>query len=168
MAPQGHTKINVHESTIIGNTCLYGATAGTLLAAGRAGERFAVRNSGADAVVEGLGTNGCEYMTNGTVVVLGSVGDNFGAGMTGGMAFVYDENKMFEKAVNADSVVWQRFESAHWEQVCKDLIEKHAAETRSEFSKSLLAEWELERGKFWQIVPKEMLTRLQFPLIDAA
>ena len=168
LAPQGHSKIIAHESSIIGNTCLYGATSGTLLAAGRAGERFAVRNSGAEAVVEGLGTNGCEYMTNGTVVVLGSVGDNFGAGMTGGMAFVYDENTMFEKAVNADTIIWQRFESAHWEQICKDLIEKHAAETGSIFSKSLLAEWELERGKFWQIVPKEMLSRLQFPLKDAA
>lgn len=168
IAPQGQSKINVHASTIIGNTCLYGATSGTLLAAGRAGERFSVRNSGAEAVVEGLGTNGCEYMTNGTVVVLGSVGDNFGAGMTGGMAFVYDENEMFEKAVNADTIIWQRFESAHWEQVCKNLIERHANKTGSVFSKSLLAEWDLERGKFWQIVPKEMLTRLQFPLKDAA
>jgi len=166
LAPQGQSKVDAHTSSIIGNTCLYGATAGTLLAAGRAGERFAVRNSGANAVVEGLGTNGCEYMTNGTVVVLGSVGDNFGAGMTGGMAFVYDENEMFEKAVNPDSIIWQRFESEHWEQVCKTLIEQHAKETRSEFSKSLLAEWELERGKFWQIVPKEMLTRLQHPLAD--
>lgn len=166
LAPQGQSKVNAHESAIIGNTCLYGATAGTLLAAGRAGERFAVRNSGANAVVEGLGTNGCEYMTNGTVVVLGSVGDNFGAGMTGGMAFVYDENEMFEKAVNPDSIIWQRFGSEHWEQACKDLIALHAKETGSEFSKSLLAEWDLERGKFWQIVPKEMLSRLQHPLAD--
>ena len=168
ISPPGRTPIDGHRSAIIGNTCLYGATKGSLMAAGRAGERFCVRNSGAVTVVEGCGTNGCEYMTGGTAVILGDVGDNFGAGMTGGMAFVYDENQMFEKAVNADSIIWQRFESAHWEQVCKDLIEKHAQETGSEFSKSLLAEWELERGKFWQIVPKEMLTRLQFPLKDAA
>ena len=81
---------SANENTIIGNTVLYGATAGKLFAAGQAGERFAVRNSGATAVVEGCGSNGCEYMTGGTAVILGAVGDNFGAGMTGGMAFVYD------------------------------------------------------------------------------
>ena len=88
------------NNTIIGNTCLYGATAGYLFAAGQAGERFAVRNSGATAVVEGCGSNGCEYMTGGTVVVLGAVGDNFGAGFTGGMAFVYDSDGSFEKRIN--------------------------------------------------------------------
>ena len=77
-----------HENTIVGNTVLYGATAGKLFAAGQAGERFCVRNSGATVVVEGCGSNGCEYMTGGTAVILGPVGDNFGAGMTGGMAFV--------------------------------------------------------------------------------
>ena len=168
VAPQGRTKIDAHQSAIIGNTCLYGATAGTLLAAGRAGERFAVRNSGAHTVVEGLGTNGCEYMTGGIVVVLGTVGDNFGAGMTGGMAYIYDEDDAFEKAVNPDSIVWQRFESAHYEQECKDLIRQHAEATKSEFSAKLLAEWDLERGKFWQIVPKEMLSRLKVPLKDVA
>ncbi|MCF6276105.1 MAG: glutamate synthase-related protein, partial [Robiginitomaculum sp.] len=110
LAPQGGSKINAHTSAILGNTCLYGATSGTLLAAGRAGERFAVRNSGADAVVEGCGNNGLEYMTGGTVIILGSIGDNFGAGMTGGMAFVYDPEGNFEKAVNPDSVVWQGFD----------------------------------------------------------
>jgi glutamate synthase (NADPH/NADH) large chain len=89
-APAPSSRCVSHENTIIGNTVLYGATAGKLFAAGQAGERFAVRNSGADAVVEGCGSNGCEYMTGGTVVILGPVGDNFGAGFTGGMAFVYD------------------------------------------------------------------------------
>ncbi len=78
------------ENTIIGNTVLYGATDGFLFAAGRAGERFAVRNSGASVVIEGCGTNGCEYMTGGVAVILGSIGANFGAGMTGGMAYIYD------------------------------------------------------------------------------
>jgi len=168
LAPQGHTRIEAHESAIIGNTCLYGATKGTLLAYGRAGERFAVRNSGANAVVEGCGTNGCEYMTGGTIVMLGDVGDNFGAGMTGGMAYIYDESGMFEKAVNPDSVVWQRFESAHYEEVCKDMIVKHAELTGSEFALNLLKEWDLERGKFWQVVPKEMLSRLDVPLREVA
>ncbi|WP_371397056.1 glutamate synthase large subunit [Fretibacter rubidus] len=168
VSPQGRTKIDAHQSAIIGNTCLYGATAGSLMAAGRAGERFAVRNSGAVSVVEGLGTNGCEYMTGGTVVVTGSVGDNFGAGMTGGMAYIYDKDDQFEKAVNPDSVVWRRFGAAHYEAQCKDLIRQHFEATGSEFSANLLAEWELERGKFWQVVPKEMLTRLAVPLEDAA
>ncbi len=168
VSPQGRAQINSHLSAIVGNTCLYGATKGILLAAGRAGERFAVRNSGAMAVTEGCGTNGCEYMTGGAVVLLGAVGDNFGAGMTGGMAYVYDENDLFENAVNPDSVVWQRFEAAHWEEECKALIMRHASETGSPFSAKLLSEWDLERGKFWQVVPKEMLTRLKHPLADAA
>ena len=87
--PQGRTPIERHESAIIGNTCLYGATKGSLMAAGRAGERFCVRNSGAQTVVEGCGTNGCEYMTGGIAVLLGSVGDNFGAGMTGGLSLIH-------------------------------------------------------------------------------
>src|SRR3546814_4803258 len=92
-----------HENTIIGNTVLYGATAGKLFAAGQAGERFAVRNCGAEAVVEGCGSNGCEYMTGGTVVILGAVGDNFAAGMTGGMAFVYDADGTFGHRVNRET-----------------------------------------------------------------
>ena len=86
-----------NENTIIGNTVLYGATSGKLFAAGQAGDRFAVRNSGATTVVEGCDSNGCEYMTGGTVVILGDVGDNFAAGMTGGMAFIYDKSKELEK-----------------------------------------------------------------------
>ena len=168
VAPQGRTPINAHLSAIIGNTCLYGATAGTLLAAGRAGERFAVRNSGAKAVVEGCGTNGCEYMTGGVVVIIGAVGDNFGAGMSGGMAYVYDPENKFERAVNPDMVVWQRFGTEHWENECKTLIEQHARMTGSDFSRKLLLEWELERGHFWQIIPKEMLNRLEQPLSEAA
>src|SRR3546814_15319401 len=97
-----------HENTIIGNTVLYGATAGKLFAAGQAGERFAVRNCGAEAVVEGCGSNGCEYMTGGTVVILGAVGDNFAAGMTGGMAFVYDAAGTFGPRVNRAPVLPQK------------------------------------------------------------
>ena len=168
ISPQGSTPIEHHASAIIGNTCLYGATKGSLMAAGRAGERFGVRNSGAVTVIEGCGTNGCEYMTGGTAVILGKVGDNFGAGMTGGMAYIYDEAGDFEKAVNPDSVVWQRFDAEHYEEDCKDLIRKHAAQTGSAFSKKLLAEWDLERGKFWQVIPKEMLSRLEVPLTQEA
>ena len=89
--PQMASPLEASENTIIGNTVLYGATAGQLFAAGRAGERFAVRNSGASVVVEGCGSNGCEYMTGGVAVILGRIGANFGAGMTGGMAYLYDQ-----------------------------------------------------------------------------
>src|SRR3546814_8413947 len=105
--------VSQHNS-IVGNTVLYGATAGMLLAAGQAGERFAVRNSGAEVVVEGCGANGCEYMTGGTAVILGPVGSNFGAGMTGGMAFVLDVDGAFERRANGESIQWQRLASAHW------------------------------------------------------
>ena len=105
--PSEKSKLIAEDNTIIGNTVLYGATSGTLFASGQAGERFAVRNSGSFAVVEGCGAHGCEYMTGGTAIILGEVGDNFGAGMTGGMAFVYDEKNEFEKFVNPTSIIWQ-------------------------------------------------------------
>jgi glutamate synthase (NADPH/NADH) large chain len=152
------------NNTILGNTILYGATAGRLFAAGRAGERFAVRNSGATAVVEGCGSNGCEYMTGGTVAILGAVGDNFGAGFTGGMAFVYDPDDEFAQRVNPDTVHWQRLASAHWEAALLALIEEHARETSSRYAAMLLHDWEQERGQFWQVVPKEYLKYLPAPL----
>jgi len=155
------------ENTIIGNTVLYGATSGRLFAAGQAGERFAVRNSGATVVVEGCGANGCEYMTGGIAVVLGAVGANFGAGMTGGMAFVYDAGASFERRANGDSIVWQRLASAHWEAVLKNLIRAHAAATDSNWSQGILDDWDRARGKFWQVVPKEMLERLTHALDDS-
>jgi glutamate synthase (NADPH/NADH) large chain len=157
-----------HENTIVGNTVLYGATAGTLLANGRAGERFCVRNSGATVVVEGCGSNGCEYMTGGTAVILGRVGDNFGAGMTGGMAFVYDAAKTFETRVNDENVTWNRLSSAHWSVVLEELIALHAAETNSPLAMDILRNWDRAAGDFWQICPKEMLNRLTHPLSDDA
>ncbi|KQT32068.1 glutamate synthase [Sphingomonas sp. Leaf412] len=156
------------DNTIIGNTVLYGATSGKLLAAGQAGERFAVRNSGATVVVEGCGANGCEYMTGGVAVVLGEVGANFGAGMTGGMAFVYDAEGTFARRANAENIVWQRVASAHWEGVLHQLVREHAGATDSRWSKNMLDEWDRAVGRFWQVVPKEMLTRLSHPLDDAA
>ena len=155
-----------NANTIIGNTVLYGATAGKLFAAGQAGERFAVRNSGAEVVIEGCGSNGCEYMTGGTAVILGAVGDNFAAGMSGGMAFVYDDAGLFPLNVNGESVTWQRLESAYWEDRLKSLVTEHAQETQSKFAGRLLNDWQLERGKFWQVIPKEMLDRLDHPVSD--
>ncbi len=152
------------ENTIVGNTVLYGATSGALWAAGQAGERFAVRNSGATAVVEGCGANGCEYMTGGTVLILGGVGRNFGAGMTGGMAFVLDE--AFGERANPDSIVWQRIASHHWAGVARRLLAEHVRRTESRWAVELLADWEGTRARLWQVVPREMLDRLAEPLVD--
>ncbi len=162
--PLTASPLKTNENTIIGNTVLYGATAGKLFAAGQAGERFAVRNSGATVVVEGCGSNGCEYMTGGLAVILGPVGDNFGAGMTGGMAYVYDEENRFPLYVNPESVIYQRLEVPHYEEQLKALIQEHVDETGSRWAAQLLNDWELVRGQFWQVVPKEMLHRLPVPV----
>jgi len=154
--------------TIIGNTVLYGATAGKLYAAGRAGERFAVRNSGADAVIEGCGANGCEYMTGGIAVILGSAGKNFGAGMTGGMAFVLDEDGSFERHANPESIVWQRLASSHWEERLLELIGGHAKATESAWAHAVIDDWDHWRETFWQICPQEMIERIEYPLSDEA
>jgi glutamate synthase (NADPH/NADH) large chain len=158
--------LSSQTNAIIGNTVLYGATAGRLFAAGRAGERFAVRNSGATTVVEGCGANGCEYMTGGVAVILGHTGANFAAGMSGGMAFVYDADGDFRASVNADTVVVDRLMSAHWEGVVQALIAEHVAETGSKWAAGLLAEWDRTRERIWQVCPKEMVSRLAFPLDD--
>ena len=156
------------DNVIIGNTVLYGATSGRLFAAGQAGERFAVRNSGAEVVVEGCGANGCEYMTGGVAVLLGEVGANFGAGMSGGMAFVYDPAGNFPARANGETIIWQRVATAHWDGVLRALIEAHAETTDSKWSAALLEEWPRVVGDFWQVVPKEMLERLAYPLEEPA
>ncbi len=153
-----------NENTIIGNTVLYGATSGKLFAAGQAGERFSVRNSGAITVVEGCDSNGCEYMTGGTVVILGNVGDNFAAGMTGGMAFIYDQTKDFEKKINQDSVIWQYIETEYWINYLKTLINEHYRETNSKISKKILDNFNNEIKNFIQVCPKEMLDKLDNPV----
>ncbi len=153
-----------NENTIIGNTVLYGATSGKLFAAGQAGDRFAVRNSGAITVIEGCDSNGCEYMTGGTAVILGGVGDNFAAGMTGGMAFVYDISREFEKKVNSESVVWQNLETDYWMKYLKGLILEHFNETKSELSKKIINNFEEEINNFIQVCPKEMIDKLEHPI----
>ena len=167
LRPMVSSPLESQLNTIIGNTVLYGATSGKLLAAGQAGERFAVRNSGADVVVEGCGANGCEYMTGGTAVILGDVGDNFGAGMSGGMAFVLDEHDNFARRANPETIVWQRFAALHWEVKCRALIAEHAIATDSKWSNMILDDWDRWRTRFWQVVPREMLSRLPYPLDDS-
>ncbi|OUC12851.1 MAG: glutamate synthase large subunit [Alkalinema sp. CACIAM 70d] len=141
------------ESVIIGNTCLYGATGGTLFANGRAGERFAVRNSAAQAVVEGTGDHCCEYMTGGTIVVLGKVGRNVGAGMTGGLAYFLDEDGRFQAKVNPEIVSVQRVMSPAGEAQLKGLIQAHADRTGSPKAQAILANWSAYLPQFWQVVP---------------
>jgi glutamate synthase (NADPH/NADH) large chain len=153
-----------NENTIIGNTVLYGATSGILYASGQAGERFAVRNSGADAVIEGCDSNGCEYMTGGNIVILGNVGDNFAAGMTGGMAFVYDKDYEFEKRVNPETVVWERPETDYWVELLKNFLKNHYENTKSNHSKYILENFDNEIDYFFQICPKEMLDKLKHPI----
>jgi glutamate synthase (NADPH/NADH) large chain len=153
-----------NENTIIGNTVLYGATSGILYASGQAGERFAVRNSGADAVIEGCDSNGCEYMTGGNIVILGNVGDNFAAGMTGGMAFVYDKDYEFEKRVNPETVVWERPATDYWVELLKNFLKNHYENTKSNHSKYILENFDNEIDYFFQICPKEMLDKLKHPI----
>jgi glutamate synthase (NADPH/NADH) large chain len=162
--PSPHLAAGAGKNAIIGNTVLYGATSGRLFAAGLAGERFAVRNSGAVTVVEGCGANGLEYMTGGRAVVLGPVGFNFAAGMTGGMAFVLDADGGFQSAVNGDSVIVRRVASRHWASVLRSLVEEHQRETGSALADELLRKWDVSLGRFWQVCPKEMVGRLDHAL----
>ncbi len=168
LRPSSTARFNAHENTIIGNTVLYGATSGKLFAAGQAAERFAVRNSGATAVIEGCGANGCEYMTGGQVVILGAIGDNFGAGMTGGMAFIHDPENRFPILANPDSLTWHQVTTKHWESQLKGLIEEHYARTRSQMARSILDNWALELPNFRHVVPKEVLSRLDHPVVESS
>ncbi|MGX9352146.1 glutamate synthase large subunit [Shimia sp. W99] len=162
--PPMASPLTASENTIIGNTVLYGATDGHLFAAGRAGERFAVRNSGAKVVIEGCGSNGCEYMTGGVAVILGEIGANFGAGMTGGMAYLYDPENKAEAVMNMETLVTCPVTVAHWEAQLKGLIERHVAETGSRKGADILQHWDVEKANFLQVCPKEMLVHLKHPL----
>ncbi|MQQ08285.1 glutamate synthase large subunit [Epibacterium sp. SM1979] len=162
--PPQISPLTASENTIVGNTVLYGATDGYLFAAGRAGERFAVRNSGAKVVVEGCGSNGCEYMTGGVAVILGSIGANFGAGMTGGMAYLYDPEAQAEALMNMESLVLCQVTVAHWEAELKTLVEQHLKETGSRKAAEILQNWDNEKFNFLQVCPKEMLNKLPHPL----
>ncbi len=162
--PSSKSKLVSNENTIIGNTVLYGATSGKLFASGQAGERFAVRNSGGLAIVEGCGAHGCEYMTGGVAIILGKVGDNFGAGMTGGMAFVYDEKNNFKNFANPNSIIWQPVETDYWKIYLKDNLKQFFTETNSKIAKKIISNFEKELQNFIQICPIEMLDKLEHPI----
>ncbi|MRI83602.1 MAG: glutamate synthase large subunit [Nitratiruptor sp.] len=149
-----------HEHfSLAGNTCLYGATGGTLFVAGEVGERFAVRNSGALAVVEGTGDHACEYMTGGIVVILGKTGINFGAGMTGGLAFVYDEDHTFVEKINQELVEARRIDIDEFDEArhyLKKLLQVFYDETGSRKAKAILDNFRMEIRNFWMVRPKEL------------
>ena len=151
--PSAEAGFEPHENVILGNTTLYGATSGRFFASGLAGERFAVRNSGATAVVEGVGDHGCEYMTGGTVVVLGEVGRNFAAGMSNGVAYVFDPEDKLPERYNPEMVHLERVMALdHLEQLYA-LIDEHFAKTGSPRARLILDAWDSYRTQFWQVVP---------------
>ena len=158
--PFGGCKEHRPGDIIIGNTVLYGATSGRLYAAGAAGQRFAVRNSGATTVVEGCGSNGCEYMTGGVAVLLGEVGDNFAAGMTGGEAFVLDETGHLDDRLNSDAVALTRL-SPDAEARCRALIEAHAAATGSLHAAAILNDWPQRKAAIRHVVPVESVDAME-------
>nr|YP_009510390.1 glutamate synthase [Gracilaria caudata]AXI96063.1 glutamate synthase [Gracilaria caudata] len=151
--PEFSTPLDEMTPVIIGNTCLYGATGGYLFVSGQAGERFAVRNSLAQSVVEGVGDHACEYMTGGIVIVLGSAGRNIGAGMTGGLAYFLDENNDLVSKINSQIVKYQRVETYEGEKQLKNLIELYEIKTKSLKAKHILQNWSKFLPMFWQIVP---------------
>jgi glutamate synthase domain-containing protein 2/glutamate synthase domain-containing protein 1/glutamate synthase domain-containing protein 3 len=167
--PQG-TKFASHSNVILGNAVLYGATAGHLFAAGRAGERFCVRNSGATAVVEGTGDHACEYMTGGVAVILGETGRNFGAGMTNGVAFVYDSNRKFEHRCNRELVAAERIIEPADVVLLHQLICLHAEKTGSARARQILDSWAESLLHFWKVAPRSKAKQSPqpaFPLSSA-
>ena len=155
--PPAGSQFRSQDASIIGNTCLYGATGGKLFASGLAGERFAVRNSGVHAVIEGAGDHCCEYMTGGCITVLGPTGINFGAGMTGGVAFVLDMERDFIDRFNHELVEIHRIvgESAEAHRhFLRDNIREFTAETGSAWGQTILDDFEDYIGRFWLVKPK--------------
>jgi glutamate synthase (NADPH/NADH) large chain len=156
LRPAGAARAAPSHNVIMGNVALYGATSGRLFAAGVAGERFAVRNSGATAIVEGVGDHGCEYMTGGVIVVLGETGVNFGAGMTGGLAFVWDPGNALPARLNDQSVLCTRAGPEDSE-VLFALIEEHVDRTRSIGAEYLMLHWGDVREQFWKVEPRPLV-----------
>jgi glutamate synthase (ferredoxin) len=153
--PPKKSKFIAHENILIGNVAFYGATSGEGYVRGVAGERFCIRNSGAEVVVEGLGDHGCEYMTGGVVVCIGSTGRNFAAGMTGGVAYVYDKNETFRSKINQNTVYVEVIENSSEEDKVKFMLERHFLYTESSLAKEILQSWEENKRRFVKIIPKD-------------
>jgi glutamate synthase (NADPH/NADH) large chain/glutamate synthase (ferredoxin) len=152
--PPDDCKLVWAENILMGNTVMYGATGGRLFAAGMAGERFAVRNCGGVAVVEGVGDHGCEYMTAGTVVVLGRTGRNFAAGMSGGLAYVFDPKNVFSKCCNPAMVTMERLSDAEESKRLQVLIYAHLKNTESPRAGEILRHWDEMVKQFWRVSPR--------------
>jgi glutamate synthase domain-containing protein 3 len=153
-----------HKNIIAGNVVLYGATAGEIYLHGVAGERFCIRNSGARAVVEGVGDHACEYMTGGTVVVLGLTGNNFAAGMSGGVAYVYDDSELFDTRCNLDMVDLESVWTKEDKKQLRTMIERHFEETASVRAGTILENWESHFPLFVKVMPidyKKVLERMR-------
>ncbi len=153
--PPKAATFKANENIIAGNTILYGAISGELYLRGMAGERFAVRNSGASAVVEGVGDHGCEYMTGGRVVVIGSTGRNFAAGMSGGIAYVYDDNGMFPSLCNKELVSFEKVETDEDQETVRRLLKNHVKFTDSPVAAAILKDWENELRWFVKVMPND-------------
>ena len=161
MYPPKSATFVASENVIIGNVALYGATSGKAFVAGVAGERFCVRNSGAMAVVEGVGNHGCEYMTGGTVVILGEVGDNFAAGMSGGVAYVLDRRHDLYLRLNKELVEMGAVEDKHDVQLLKTLLLEHVAATNSQVGREILSDLDEWLPSFKKVIAKDYRKMLQ-------
>ena len=161
--PPDHAAFAPEDNVIMGNTVLYGATSGRLFVAGRAGERFGVRNSGAQTVVEGVGDHCCEYMTGGTVVVLGPTGKNFAAGMSAGTAYIYERGDMFLKRFNPELVSVARVAAPEAAEELRALITDHVTATGSALGRRILDAWESEVANFWQVTPNPPVVDTEAP-----
>jgi glutamate synthase domain-containing protein 3 len=150
--PPERSRFDWSENVIVGNTVMYGATGGALFVAGRAGERFCVRLSGGRAVAEGIGDHGCEYMTDGVVVILGPVGRNFAAGMTGGIAYVLDLDGRFNRHCNQELVRIERIARAEDVWLLRSMIERHYALTSSHRAREILWRWQKWQPLFWKVI----------------
>ena len=152
--PNKQAPFIAEDNIVVGNVCFYGATNGRAFIRGMAGERFCVRNSGVEAVVEGIGDHGCEYMTGGKVIVLGSTGVNFGAGMSGGIAYIYDIDGDFETKCNMEMIELEKL-SDHGKEELKDIIIEHKTRTDSERAEEILKDWEINSNKFIKVIPSD-------------
>ena len=167
--PPTSSTFKAENNILVGNTVLYGATSGEVFFRGIAGERFAVRNSGADAVVEGVGDHGCEYMTGGKVIVLGGSGKNFAAGMSGGIAYVLDEKGIFEGNCNTEMVDLESVDETEEKIWLRETIERHQQYTGSQRAYNLLKNWDEVLAKFVKVMPieyKAVLEKLQKISLD--
>ena len=162
VAPPPGSFFPANKNVITGNVALYGAISGEVYIRGVAGERFAVRNSGANAVVEGVGDNGCEYMTGGKVVILGRTGRNFAAGMSGGIAYVYDESGYFPRRCNTQMVMLEKLEEAEEIEALRQMIEKHQMLTQSTVAAQMLGDWENAQNHFVRVIPKDYKRMIRY------